>query len=137
MVYSIDADSQLENQSKKRITALGKLLRHYKLDELPQLLNILKGDMSFVGYRPEVPYFVEKYNKHQQQIPGIVDPATLKFSRFENEFLANSKNIEEDYINKILPIKINMSLEYAQNANIFKDLQCLWKCFVHVFKSSK
>lgn len=139
MVKSTDADRRLATQSDTRITPLGKKLRYYKLDELPQLLNVLKGEMSFVGYRPEVPYFVEKYNESQKQIlaykPGIVDPATLKFSRFENEILAKSKDTEKDYIEKILPVKIEMSLDYARKANFFKDIQCLCKCCLfHLLK---
>jgi Sugar transferases involved in lipopolysaccharide synthesis len=138
MVKSVDSDRRLSSQSDTRVTSLGRLLRYYKLDELPQLLNVLKGEMSFVGYRPEIPYFVEKYNESQKQIlaykPGIVDPATLKFSRFENELLANSKDVEKDYLEKILPVKLNISLNYAKNASFFKDMQYLWKCFVHLLK---
>ena len=138
MVKSTDSDRRLSSRSDTRITPLGRMLRYYKLDELPQLLNVLKGEMSLVGYRPEIPHFVEKYNETQKQIlsykPGIVDPATLKFSRFENELLAQSKDIEKDYLEKILPAKLDMSLDYARKANIFKDIQCLWKCFIHLLK---
>lgn len=138
MSTSIDCDRQLSNQAEARITPLGKQLRYYKLDELPQLLNVMKGEMSFVGYRPEIPYYVEKYNDFQKQIleykPGIVDPATLKFSRFENELLATSEDVEKDYIQKVLPTKLSMSLNYAKNASIFSDLKCIWQCFIHLTK---
>lgn len=69
-----------------------------------------------------------------QYKPGIVDPATLRFSKVENELLAQSKDIEKDYIEKILPEKINLSLEYAQKATFLSDIKCLFKCFIHIIK---
>lgn len=137
MQNSPDRDKKLASTKDLRITALGKILRHYKLDELPQLFNVLRGDMSFVGYRPEIPYYVEQYNEFEKEIlkykPGIVDPATLKFSREENDILEKSDNLEKDYVEKILPEKISISLVYAKEATFFKDLQCLMKCMFHLF----
>lgn len=137
MQNSSDRDKKLASTKDLRITSLGKILRHYKLDELPQLFNVLRGDMSFVGYRPEIPYYVEKYNEFEKEIlkykPGIVDPATLKFSREENDILEKSDDLEKDYLEKILPEKISISLAYAKEATFFKDLQCLMKCMFHLF----
>lgn len=136
MRNSIDKDKKLATSNDSRITKLGKFLRNYKLDELPQLINVLLGDISLVGYRPEIPYYVKQYTKEQKAIlhykPGIVDPATLLFSKVENEILANSENIEKDYIEKILPKKIKLSLEYAKKATFLSDMVCLFKCFVHI-----
>ncbi len=136
MRYSADKDKKLATINDNRITKLGTFLRNYKLDELPQLINVLLGDISLVGYRPEIPYYVKQYTKEQRVIlqykPGIVDPATLVFSKFENEMLASSKNIEKEYIEKILPEKIKLNLIYAQKANFLLDIKCLIKCFMHI-----
>ncbi len=138
MRNSVDKDKKLATVNDVRITKLGTFLRNYKLDELPQLINVLCGDISLVGYRPEIPYYVSKYTKKQKTIlqykPGIVDPATLMFSKVENELLAQSEDIEKDYIEKILPKKIKLSLEYAQKATFLSDIKCLFKCFVHIIK---
>lgn len=122
-------NTQLATSHDCRITKIGAFLRYYKIDELPQLLNVFIGNMSFVGYRPELPYYVEKYTEKQKEIlkykPGIVDPATLYYSRLENDILDKSKNIELDYIQYILPKKLQLSLQYAKNANAFTDLKCI------------
>ncbi len=93
----------------KRVTKIGKILRKYKIDELPQLLNILKGEMSFVGPRPEVRKYVElykpDYEKLLQMRPGITDSSSIKYSK-EEDVLSLSKSWEEDYIKRILPEKI-------------------------------
>ena len=138
MRNSVAKDKKLATTNDERITKLGAFLRNYKLDELPQIVNVLLGDISLVGYRPEIPYYVKQYTKEQRAIlqykPGIVDPATLRFSKIENELLAQSKDIEKDYIEKILPEKINLSLEYAQKATFLSDIKCLFKCFIHIIK---
>ncbi len=136
MKYSAECDKQLATSNDIRTTKLGAKLRLLKIDELPQLFNVLLGHMSFVGYRPEIPFYVDRYTKEQKEIlkykPGIVDPATLVFSRKENEILSKSTNIEKDYVEKILPEKISISLNYAKTATFFTDLKCLLKCFKHL-----
>ena len=138
MRNSVDKDQKLATTNDGRITKFGAFLRNYKLDELPQLINVLLGDISLVGYRPEIPYYVKQYTKEQRAIlqykPGIVDPATLRFSKVENELLAQSEDIEKDYIEKILPEKINLSLEYARKATFLSDIKCLFRCFIHIIK---
>lgn len=119
-----------------RITRSGKWLRKYKIDELPQLLNVIKGEMSLVGPRPEVPYYVQFYTADQQQvldlIPGITDPASIKY-RNENELLAASAeeydelSAEDLYIKKVIPDKIHINLEYAREATIFSDFAVILK----------
>lgn len=93
--------------------------------------------MSFVGYRPEIEFYVNRYTQEQREIlkykPGIVDPATLFYSRTENEILSISRNVEKDYVEKILPVKISMSLKYAKSATFFSDIKCLMYCVKHLF----
>ncbi|MCH7663819.1 MAG: sugar transferase, partial [Chloroflexi bacterium] len=113
----------------KRITKIGKILRKTKIDELPQLLNILKGEMSFVGPRPEVKKYVELFKKDYERLlkvrPGITDPASIVYSK-EEIVLAQSRNWEEDYIKKVLPEKIKLSSYYIANYNFFTDLKLIF-----------
>ena len=112
----------------RRITGTGKFLRKYKIDEFPQLLNVLKGDMSFVGPRPEVEEYVELYRSEYRKLlrvrPGITDPASLRYSN-EEEVLASSQAWEEDYKKNILPAKINLSMQYVENHDLFMDLKLI------------
>jgi lipopolysaccharide/colanic/teichoic acid biosynthesis glycosyltransferase len=112
-----------------RITGTGYYLRKYKLDELPQLYNVLKGDMSFVGPRPEVRKYVNLYSKEQKKVlsirPGITDVASIKY-RNENEILDGQENPEEYYIENILPDKINMNLNYLNDRSFFKDVKVIF-----------
>lgn len=112
----------------KRITRSGRWLRKYKLDELPQLVNVLKGDMSLVGPRPEVPRYVALYTEAQRKVltvrPGITDPASLAFFE-ENELLANSAHPEETYIKEIMPAKLQINLEYLSRRSLWTDLRIL------------
>lgn len=119
----------------KRITRIGSFLRKYKLDELPQLFNVLKGEMSFVGPRPEVPNYVRLYNEMEKKVlsvkPGITDFASIKY-RNENEILGKVSNPEEYYINVIMKNKLELNLRYIDKNNIFLDikiiLETLLKC---------
>lgn len=101
-----------------RITRSGYYIRKFKLDELPQLINVLIGDMSFVGPRPEVRKYVDLYNKNQKTIlsrrPGITDYASIKFVN-ENELLAKSINPELTYINEIIPLKIELNMIFLND----------------------
>ena len=115
-----------------RITPVGRILRQTKLDELPQLWNVLIGDMSFVGPRPEVPEYVARYTAEQRRVlelkPGITDLATLEF-RNEEEMLreksanAESKSeLERFYLEYCVPRKIQLNLQYARKANVLRDV---------------
>lgn len=119
---------QLTVGSDSRITRVGRLLRRTKLDELPQLLNVLNGEMSLVGPRPEVPKYVACYSVDQRRVlqlaPGITDPASIRF-RNESELLAKADDPHRAYIERILPEKIRLNLEYAARANCFTDLVVL------------
>lgn len=115
----------------KRVTNVGKFLRRYKIDELPQLINVLKGEMSFVGPRPEVRKYVELFRDDYEKLlkirPGITDIASITYSQEEN-VLASSINWEEDYIKRILPEKIQLSLKYVlSNKNIIADLRLIFR----------
>jgi len=116
-----------------RITRVGKFLRRYKLDELPQLINVLKGEMSFVGPRPEVPHYVNMFTEEEKAIlsvrPGITDWASL-WNPDEGAILAGSMDPEKMYMEKIRPQKIRLQLEYVRKRSFWVDLkiiaQTLW-----------
>jgi lipopolysaccharide/colanic/teichoic acid biosynthesis glycosyltransferase len=114
----------------ERITKFGRLLRKTKIDELPQLLNVLKGDMSLVGPRPEVKEYVDLYEREYRRLltvrPGITDPASLRYSE-EESVLARSPNWEQVYREKILPDKIRLSLQYVENHSLMTDLSLILK----------
>lgn len=111
-----------------RITRIGYFLRKYKLDELPQLINVLIGNMSFVGPRPEVRKYVNLYNNEQLKVlkvkPGITDYASIEF-RNENELLNMAENPEDFYVNYIMPQKLNINLQYLQNNSLVKDISII------------
>ncbi|SRR5690554_478243 len=113
-----------------RITKIGYILRKYKLDELPQLINVLKGDMSLVGPRPEVRKYVDLYDDNQKEIlkvkPGITDIASITF-RNENDLLSQNPNPEDYYIQEIMPKKISLSLEYVKTRTLIKDIKLIFK----------
>jgi len=111
-----------------RITKVGYFLRKYKLDELPQFINILIGDMSFVGPRPEVRKYVEMYNKEQLQVlnvkPGLTDYASIEYMD-ENDLLAQSEQPETTYIKEIMPAKLKYNLLYIQDQSMLTDLKII------------
>jgi lipopolysaccharide/colanic/teichoic acid biosynthesis glycosyltransferase len=111
-----------------RITRIGRFLRKAKLDELPQLLNVFKGEMSLVGPRPEVPRYVELYHDDYAEIlavrPGITDIASLQF-RNESELLAAAEDPEQEYCQRILPIKIRLAKEYLRRSSLLFDIQLI------------
>lgn len=123
----------------RRITPAGYYLRKYKLDELPQLINVLIGEMSFVGPRPEVPKYVELYSKSQLQVlnvkPGLTDPASISFFN-ENEILARTKDPEKTYITKIIPAKISQNLSYIEHQSFWGDLTIIFKTIAKVFSQT-
>jgi lipopolysaccharide/colanic/teichoic acid biosynthesis glycosyltransferase len=119
----------------RRITRIGQFVRRYKLDELPQLLNILRGDMSFVGPRPNVASEVALYSDQERQLltvrPGITDIASIVFSD-EGEILRGSANPDRDYNLLIRPWKSRLGLHYVQNRSLFLDLRLIWLTAVAV-----
>ncbi len=124
----------------KRVTPIGEFLRKYKIDEFPQIINVLKGEMSFVGPRPEVPKYVSLYNEEQKRVlsikPGITDLASIKF-RKENELLSESQNPEKTYIEEIMPEKLRINLEYVNNASLWYDIKLIFNTIGSVFFNRK
>lgn len=120
-----------------RITKIGYYLRKYKLDELPQLFNVLFGTMSFVGPRPEVKKYTDLYNLEQRQVlsvrPGITDYASIKF-RNENDLLSESDDPEKLYIDEIMPEKLLLNMKYINDSSIFKDIKIIFDTFYTIIK---
>ncbi|MDR3593885.1 sugar transferase [Clostridium sp.] len=132
----VDAEKlgrQITVGNDSRITKIGAFLRKYKLDELPQLINVFKGEMSLVGPRPEVPRYVKLYNEEQKKVlevkPGITDLASIRY-RDENDLLGEAENPDEFYINIIMPDKLALNLEYINKNNVFFDIYIIFKTII-------
>ena len=123
-----DKYSQITVGKDERITKIGSFLRKYKLDEIPQLINVLIGDMSLVGPRPEVPKYVALYTDEQKEIlkvkAGITDYASIEFSD-ENDLLASEEDPEKAYIEKIMPKKIELNKKYILEISILTDIKII------------
>ena len=121
-----------------RITKSGYYLRKYKLDEFPQFINVLKGEMSIVGPRPEVREYVDLYTESQRKIlqvkPGITDLASLEYFH-ENELLAKSDNPQQTYIQEVMPEKIRLNEKYLANPSLSQDLVIICKTFAKIFRA--
>ena len=115
-----------------RVTRSGYFIRKFKIDELPQLINVFIGDMSLVGPHPEVRHYVNYWTPEQMHVldvrPGITDPASIKF-RNENELMEKAESPEDYYINVIMQEKIKLYLEYVRNASFWYDIQLIFKTF--------
>jgi len=122
--------------SDPRITKIGSALRGTKLDEIPQLYNVLIGEMSLVGPRPEVRKYVDQYSENQRIVltvrPGITDYASIKFSN-ENELLSKSSDPDQYYVEYLIPEKIRLNMKFIQNPNIGNYLNIIWLTFRKVF----
>lgn len=120
-----------------RITKTGRFLRKYKIDELPQLYNVLIGDMCIVGPRPEVRKYVSQYNEEQKIVlsvkPGITDYASIKFSN-ENEILSKYSDYESAYINIIIPAKIELNMIYIERRHVTQYVKVIFLTFWKILK---
>lgn len=125
---------QITVAGDSRITRTGRFLRKTKFDEFPQLINVVRGEMAFVGPRPEVARYVDLYSPQDRAIlnltPGITDPASLIYSN-ESEILARSDDPEAHYVNVVMPHKIAINREYAAQANFFSDLTMILFTVLH------
>lgn len=127
----VDADQRglaITATGDPRITSVGRILRHFKLDELPQLWNVLMGEMSLVGPRPEVPRYVESYSEAQRRVlavrPGITDPASIAY-RHEEELLGTYPDPDLHYREVMLPHKLSLNLEYLTRMSFSYDLSLI------------
>ena len=120
-----------------RITKTGYILRKYKLDELPQLFNVLKGEMALVGPRPEVEKYVNLYSEKQRKIldvkPGITDAASIQYIN-ENELLGKSEDPEKTYVDEIMPHKIEINLKFIEDRNFFKNIGIILKTIFSILR---
>lgn len=120
-----------------RVTRSGYYIRRYKLDELPQLINVLKGDMSLVGPRPEVRRYVDLYNDEQLRVldvrPGITDYASIEYMD-ENELLEKSSNPDKTYIEEIMPAKLLLNLKYIENPSLGQYFRIIFLTFYKIIR---
>lgn len=118
-----------------RITKAGLFLRKYKLDEFPQFVNVLLGQMSIVGPRPEVQEYVTLYSKEQREVlevkPGITDYASLEYFN-ENELLGKSTDPKKTYIEEVMPAKLAINRKYVQHSRFFQDIKIMWLTFMKI-----
>lgn len=137
----VDAEKQgkqITIGADRRITPSGHFLRKYKLDELPQLINILKGEMSLVGPRPEVPRYVTEYPEGIREIvlsvpPGITDYASIEY-KDENEVLGRAADPEKAYIEEVLPIKLKYYVQYVRERSLWLDFLLIIRTFVAIVR---
>lgn len=119
-----------------RVTSIGYYLRKFKIDELPQLINVLFGTMSFVGPRPEVRNYVDLYSEEQKKVltitPGITDYASLEYFN-ENDLLSKTEDPEQVYIKEVMPAKLKLNLKYMKEAGFFTDLKIIFRTIARIF----
>jgi len=124
------------SRNDSRITKIGKFLRRYKIDELPQLINIFKGEMSFVGPRPQVKYYVDLYNEEDKISlnvrPGMTDYATICY--INQEDMVDEENVDKSYQEKIEPQKNKLRVEYAKNNSLFIDAKIIFQTILVIVK---
>ena len=125
-----------KSERDSRITKIGKFLRRFKLDEFPQLINVLKREMSLVGPRPEIPKYVTLYSQEEKKVlsikPGMTDFASLKYIN-ESELLSKTNNWEEVYTHQIMPAKLALNLKYIKNHSLFLDFIIILKTIKKIF----
>jgi lipopolysaccharide/colanic/teichoic acid biosynthesis glycosyltransferase len=122
-----------------RITAVGRLLRKMKIDEMPQLINVLRGEMSIVGPRPEDPRYVRHYTSEQRRVfavrPGMASPAFVRYRHEEEILAAAGDEMQDFYLTTLLPNKLSMDLEYIQRQSLWFDLCVLAQAAMSLFRS--
>ncbi|MEN6460256.1 MAG: sugar transferase [Syntrophomonas sp.] len=132
--------SQITSLNDGRITNVGKILRQYRLDEIPQLINIVQGDMTFVGTRPEVIKYVEKYTDEMMAtllLPAGVTSETSIQYRNEEKLLSDTDNTDQIYVDIVLPEKMKINLKSIEDFNINKDIKTMIRTVLHVLKKDQ
>ena len=137
MQTNADRAGQLTIGNDNRVTRAGRFIRRYKLDEIPQLINIIKGEMSVVGPRPEVPKYVALYSAEQLKVltvlPGLTDYATIEYLD-EQKLLGTSENPEQLYVEEVMPAKLDLNLKYIHERSLAVDLKLIFKTIGKIFK---
>jgi len=137
MRTNADRAGQLTIGNDNRVTRAGRFIRRYKLDEIPQLINIIKGEMSVVGPRPEVPKYVALYSAEQLKVltvlPGLTDYATIEYLD-EQKLLGTSENPEQLYVEEVMPAKLDLNLKYIHERSLAVDLKLIFKTIGKIFK---
>lgn len=132
--------TQVTTKNDERVTRVGKILRKLRLDEVPQLLNIITGDMTFVGTRPEVLKYVEKYSEEMMAtlllLAGVTSEASIQY-KDEELLLANADNVEEIYVNKVLPEKMRYNLRSIASFSFFDDIKTMVRTVLAVIQRDK
>tara|TARA_B100001287_G_scaffold243285_1_gene219241 strand:- start:531 stop:1121 length:591 start_codon:yes stop_codon:yes gene_type:complete len=137
MTLNADKKGEITIGNDSRITKPGKWIRKFKIDELPQFFNVLKGDMSVVGPRPEVAKYIALYNSEQLKVlsvkPGITDYASIVYFD-ENQLLGQSENPEKTYTEVIMPNKLKLNLKYIEEKSLYVDLKIIFSTLIKIFK---
>jgi lipopolysaccharide/colanic/teichoic acid biosynthesis glycosyltransferase len=137
MTVGADKQGLITVGNDSRVTRSGRFIRKTKIDEFPQLINILKGDMSVVGPRPEVPKYVALYTEDQKKVlsvrPGLTDLASLKYFD-EQKLLGESDDPEKTYRNEIMPKKLELNLQYLAQQSLFLDFKLIFSTIFRIFK---
>lgn len=138
MVVDAESTGQITLAKDARVTRVGAVLRHYKIDELPQLFNVIRGEMSLVGPRPEVPRYVACYPHAARKTvlsvrPGMTDWASIRF-RDESALLAGAGDPERRYVEDILPVKLDYGMRYVQERGFFTDLKIIFMTLLAIAK---
>ncbi|HET6266397.1 MAG TPA: sugar transferase [Acidobacteriota bacterium] len=137
-VGAANAGPSITSSGDQRVTKVGRILRKTKLDEIPQLWNVLRGEMSLIGPRPEDPRYVALYNTEQKKIldvkPGLSSPASIQFRNEEEILRRSGRSIEEFYINTVMPAKLKLDLTYIENQSFTRDLGICFKTALAVLR---
>lgn len=137
VVEKSDDSPSITRKNDDRITKIGAFIRKYKIDEIPQLINVFIGDMSIVGPRPEVPKYVAMYNEEQRRIlsvrPGLTDLASISFID-EEQILAVSDDMEKTYVEEIMPKKLQLGIQYINSLTFFNDIKLIFRTFASILK---
>jgi lipopolysaccharide/colanic/teichoic acid biosynthesis glycosyltransferase len=137
-VNSSNSGPAITQKSDPRITRVGKVLREIKVDEIPQLWNVIRGDMSLVGPRPEDPRYVEKYDEEQRKVllvkPGLSSPASIEYRHEEKLLSTQAENLEDYYIRQVMPKKLKIDLDYVENQSLIRDVAICFKTAYTILK---